>query len=159
VILSFSENILSNCSWCFCINLGRRAGCWTFFSFLNQVMQCCHCIIIIAHMKYHQNNSLRANLNGTRSQAKIWCAREGGAAVGYVVHTWHWGEPNHRLAEILTNGEGDGGGPWGDSFRYKHQSRPLPRLEDSSFVFFSLSSPYVCMHSRDRRRNVILSLP
>lgn len=27
------------------------------------------------------------------------------------MHTWHWGEPNHELAEILTNGEGDGAVP------------------------------------------------
>ena len=41
---------------------------------------------------------------------------------GYLGHTWHWGEPNHGLAEILTNGEGDGGYPWGGSFslRRKH---------------------------------------
>lgn len=27
----------------------------------------------------------------------------------HLVHTWHRGEPNHGLPEILTNGEGDGG--------------------------------------------------
>lgn len=27
------------------------------------------------------------------------------------MHTWHWGEPNHGPAEILTNGEGDGDVP------------------------------------------------
>lgn len=40
-----------------------------------------------------------------------------GGEWGYLVHTWHWGEPNHRPAEILTNGEGDGGCSWSDSFR------------------------------------------
>lgn len=30
---------------------------------------------------------------------------------GHLVHTWHRGEPNHGLTEILTNGEWAGG--WG----------------------------------------------
>lgn len=27
------------------------------------------------------------------------------------MHTWHWGEPNHKLTEILTNRRGVGDVP------------------------------------------------
>lgn len=32
----------------------------------------------------------------------------GGVGGGCMVHTWHWGEPNHKPADSLTNREGDG---------------------------------------------------
>lgn len=62
----------------------------------------------------------------------------------YLVHTWHWGEPNHGPTEILTNGEGDGGCPWSDSFRLwaKHftpvRHRPLTTKNSCLVVLSSL---------------------
>ena len=68
-----------------------------------------------------------------------------GGQWGYLVHTWHRGEPNHGLAEILTNGEGDGGCPWGGSFRLwrKH----FAPVEQAPFTYTWKLVPFLSFFS------------
>lgn len=62
-----------------------------------------------AYLKCHQNNSGLISMGAKAKQRfGVHVRRFGG---GGLVHTWHWGEPNHKLAEILTNRRGVGDVP------------------------------------------------
>lgn len=96
------------------------------------IMQCCS-LIFIMKVAYSVIRTIAGELILMEAEAKQrFGVHVGGVGGGCMVHTWHWGEPNHKLADSLTKW----GGGWGTVPKVTHLD-----FEESSFSFLKHIQP------------------